>query len=109
MEWLKNLFSEDARSYVAGYVPGKGSDIRAHENYLSITVHVLKITKVRKLTKKFYGAVHGSVQIQHEDGNPREFQLFDTLGKMKEFDPKNLDRIIQGPYKLLKSAPRFHP
>lgn len=105
MEWLDNLLNGRAKLQVEGFVGQKGPAVAANKEYLTVDVAALWITHVRKVLSKFYGAVHGSVQVPHETGETREFQAFDAIADAKELDAGHLDRIVQGPYRLLDSVP----
>jgi hypothetical protein len=103
--WLDNLLRGRAKLQVEEYVGGRGPAVAANREYLTVDVSALWITHVRKGLTKFYGAVHGSVQVPHETGETREFQAFDAIADAKELDAGHLDRIVQGPYRLLDSVP----
>jgi len=105
MKWFDDIWKEKAKQYVHGYLGQPGPAVLPGESYLTIDVAALWIPYVRKLLTKFYGAVHGTVDVPSETGEAAKFQLFDILGDAKEMDANHLDRIIQGPFRLLDGVP----
>ncbi len=105
MEWFESLFRTSAKPLTAGYLGGQGPAAIANESYLTVDVEALWITDVRKGLSKFYAAIHGSILVPHETGKRQEFQAFNTVSDAKELDANNLDRIVQGPYRLLDAVP----
>jgi hypothetical protein len=105
MEWLDKLIRSQAKLQTEGYIGERGPAAPDNEAYLTIDVETLWITHVRKGLGKFYGAIHGSVIIGHESDGKQEFQAFSSVADAKELDANHLDRIVQGPYRLLDSVP----
>lgn len=105
MEWLDKVLRSRAKYQTEGYLGERGPAVSPNGAYLTVDVASLWITHVRKGLNKFYGAVHGSVVISHETGAKREFQAFNAIADAQELDAGKLDRIIQGPYRLLASVP----
>jgi len=105
MKWFDDIWKEKAQHYVHGYVGQPGPPTSPGESYLTIDVAAIWIPYVRKGLTKFYGAVHGTVDVPSETGDIAKFQLFDVLADAKEMDASHLDRIIQGPFRLLDAVP----
>lgn len=105
MKWFDDIWKEKAKHYVHGYVGQPGPALATGESYLTIDVAALWIPYVRKGLTKFYGAVHGTVDVPSETGDTAKFQLFDVLADAKEMDASHLDRVIQGPFRLLDAVP----
>jgi len=105
MKWFDDIWKERSQLYTHGYVGQPGAPAVPEESYLTIDVAALWIPYVRKGLSKFYGAVHGTVDVQSETGETAKFQLFDVLAEAKEMDAAHLDRIIQGPFRLVDGVP----
>jgi hypothetical protein len=105
IKWFDDLWTGNAKNYVHGYLGQAGPAVAPGESYLTIDVAALWIPYVRKGLTKFYGAVHGTVDVPSETGEVSKFQMFDILADAKELDAANLDRIIQGPFRLLDGVP----
>jgi hypothetical protein len=105
MKWFDDIWKEKAQHFVHGYIGKPGPSAIPGESYLTIDVAALWIPYVRKGLTKFYGAVHGAVDVPSETGDAAKFQLFDVLADAKEMDASHLDRIIQGPFRLLDAVP----
>ena len=105
MKWFDDIWKEKAQHYVHGYLGDPGAPALPGESYLTIDVVAIWIPYVRKGLTKFYGTVHGTVDVPSETGETAKFQLFDVLADAKEMDAAHLDRIIQGPFRLLDGVP----
>ena len=105
MDWINHLLASPAKHQTEGYIGPRGPAVAPNQAYVTFDVAALWITHVRKGLSKFYGAVHGSVLIPYETGEKREFQAFNAVASAKELDAAHLDRISQGPYRLLDSVP----
>jgi hypothetical protein len=105
MKWFDDIWKEKAQHYVHGYLGGPGAPALPGESYLTIDVIAIWIPYVRKGLTKFYGTVHGTIDVPSETGETAKFQLFDVLADAKEMDAAHLDRIVQGPFRLLDGVP----
>lgn len=105
MQWLADLFQKRAEPQVVGFLESGGGDAAAGQVYLTIEVESLWITHIRKVLSKFYGAMYGRAELGNEEKGKIVFSVFDAVADAKELDAAHLDRIVQGPYKLVDAVP----
>ena len=105
MEWFDKLIRSQSKQPVACYIGQPGPSATPDDTYLTIDIESLWITHVRRGLKKFYGAIYGNISVPYETGEKRIFQAFNPVADIQELDAKHLDRIVQGPYRLLDSVP----
>lgn len=105
MKWFDDIWKTAAKNYTSGYIGETGPAVGPDASYVTIDIVSLWIPYVREGLSKFYGAVHGAVDLMGESGGIQKFQMFDVLGDAKQLDAAHLDRIIQGPFGLLAGVP----
>lgn len=72
--------------------------------YIQVILRSLRIVNIRKITKKFFGAVHSFISLGHYD-KKAEFHVLTTPTKLRDIDASNVDRVISFNKYLLNSVP----
>lgn len=110
MGW-KDIFIKRAENWTFGslnasQVPGSSTTalIEPNKAYIKIILRSLRIVNIRKIHKKFFGAVHSFISLGHYD-EKAEFHVLTTPTKLKDIDAAHIDRVISFNKYLLNSVP----
>src|SRR5262245_21538158 len=72
----------------------KRVDIASDTAYISVFLRSMRVTDLRKGTKKFFGAVHSFIALPHLSGDVAKFHVFTIPGDLKDIDRAHLDRFL---------------
>ena len=80
-------------------------DLKRDNTYLIVTLRRMKIENVRTGWKKFHASVNSEVGAMHATGTPSVFRQVISPPKMRDVDPKTIDRVIVENQRLFGPSP----
>ncbi len=108
----RDIFWPRTQDWVFSYlsaeqVPDKlrRKPVAVNSEYLSITLQSARVVNVRRGLTRFYGTVHSYASIPHLSGGRAEFQVVTSPDRLKNVDPRNLDRVISLEHRLVGPVP----
>jgi hypothetical protein len=80
-------------------------DISPDTSYVSVFLRSMRVTRIRRGTNKFYGAVHSYITLPHLSGDIARFHVFTAPNDLKNIDAAHLDRFLSLNQRLLGPVP----
>ncbi|HWA84060.1 MAG TPA: hypothetical protein VG820_11520 [Fimbriimonadaceae bacterium] len=112
MEWWDNVWRTKAKASIYEGIRTSGGngqpevrDLVPQKDYLSISIEAMWIVDVGKLWNRFYGVAHSHCTVDNLSGKPVDIAVVAAPDKLKNVDPKHLDREIVGPTSLVRKIP----
>jgi hypothetical protein len=113
-EALEKIYHTPSKQWVAQFAPPsttnlptvKQSEIVPRKHYITVTAQKTVLPYDRVLFKTFYGAVHSTIIVRDEVGEPRSLSTFASLDPgLTAIDKRAGEKMVQGPRTLLEFAP----
>lgn len=82
-------------------------DIRAGEDYLTVTLRTMRIVNVRVGWTRMDGVVHSWISLPHRSGKNAVFQVVTAPNNLRGVDVRNLDRVIKLDHPLMGPTPYY--
>lgn len=97
----KQLYVEQGKDFIleqlrsVNGINAVSRKIEKDKEYVTIRLRSSRIVDVRRWTSTLYGSIRSRVTYLHGDHGLVDLQRIVTPEKMREFDPANIDRVVQ--------------
>jgi len=110
---LKNSLMVPSKSWTHGWLKPdqlpdgfQGRDLDPGKDYVEIRLRSMRIPFERKLSRRYYGAVHSFISLDSLSGSGEAvFSVVTTPSSLQNVDPENVSNVIQYDVPLLGPVP----
>jgi hypothetical protein len=114
-EAIERIYHSKSKQWVAQFVPSeraaklplaKEQPLISQQHYITVTAQKTVLPYDRVLLRTFYGAVHSTIIVHDDAGEPRSLTTFASLDPtLTAIDKRAGEKMVQGPRTLLEFAP----